>query len=478
MANKYIIHGATYCGDGTASNEAASAGAAGAWNDINVFEGTAPAYGTAPAAGDTVYIRSKTSAGADITRTLAANVTLGSAAATAASWVTWVLDGGTIWSGINGTLTYSCPSSYTVTQRSYNDIRAEIQDHFVVALPSISSNISRVVFNTDCKNKNLFIDFSLNTSAYGDQVYLPGGEVTSENLHLKVPHYYQSPFSIGSSVKATLVNPQLEMILAPGGTDSLNAIIGIGQYGSSLTIIGGAVYGAGATTGAYLITGYTTSAGATLIGTQVPKALALARNAASLGFMRVEATGLDGGSGGAVYDVWGMADSRSDGYYPTLNAFFPDSANTPWAWKIYPSTAGVKNPFVLSTAKVFTDSAAVKTITAYALVADSITTANAGTLWIDVIYVDDSTGLPVMLSSKDISSPSLGGDTAAWTLTYGLDTTKVSIPLVGLFSKKHMSVTTPTAIKQNTPVIINLCGTVKAASALDLIFYCPDASIA
>ena len=27
MANKYLIHGATYCGDGTASNEAASAAA-------------------------------------------------------------------------------------------------------------------------------------------------------------------------------------------------------------------------------------------------------------------------------------------------------------------------------------------------------------------------------------------------------------------------------------------------------------------
>ena len=83
MANKYIIHGATYCGDGTASNAAASAGATGAWNDINVFEGTAPAYGTAPAAGDVVYIRSKASAGADITRTLAADVNLGSANATA-----------------------------------------------------------------------------------------------------------------------------------------------------------------------------------------------------------------------------------------------------------------------------------------------------------------------------------------------------------------------------------------------------------
>ena len=88
MANKYLIHGATYCGDGTASNEAASAGAAGAWNDINVFEGSAPAYG-ALAAGDTVFIRSKDVSGNNLVRTLSATATLGSAAATSSAWVTW-----------------------------------------------------------------------------------------------------------------------------------------------------------------------------------------------------------------------------------------------------------------------------------------------------------------------------------------------------------------------------------------------------
>ena len=58
MADKFLRHGETFCGDGTASNAAASAGAVGAWNDINVFEGTAPASG-ALADGDVVYIRSK-----------------------------------------------------------------------------------------------------------------------------------------------------------------------------------------------------------------------------------------------------------------------------------------------------------------------------------------------------------------------------------------------------------------------------------
>ena len=97
MANKYIIHGATFCGDGTSNALAASNGAVGAWDNINILEGVAPAYGTAVAAGDIVFIRSKTAVGADITRTLTATVTLGSAAATTANWVTWVLDNGSLW---------------------------------------------------------------------------------------------------------------------------------------------------------------------------------------------------------------------------------------------------------------------------------------------------------------------------------------------------------------------------------------------
>ena len=133
MANKYIIHGATYCGDGTSSAVASSNGGVGSWNDINVFEGIAPAYGTAPAAGDTVYIRSKTSAGADITRTLAAAISLGSAAATVNNPIYFILDQGIIWSGITGTLTYQAgTSSYSVTIRAYNIIDGTTQDALVI----------------------------------------------------------------------------------------------------------------------------------------------------------------------------------------------------------------------------------------------------------------------------------------------------------------------------------------------------------
>src|SRR5574337_2055399 len=108
MATKYLIFGAAFNGDGTTSSEAASNGAAGAWNQSSILTGTAPTYG-ALAAGDTVNIRSKTGAGADadISNTLGASITLGSASATATAPITWILDDGTIWAGKNGTLTYT-----------------------------------------------------------------------------------------------------------------------------------------------------------------------------------------------------------------------------------------------------------------------------------------------------------------------------------------------------------------------------------
>ena len=96
MANKYIRHGETYCGDGTTSAAATSDGGVGAWNNINVFEGTAPAYG-ALVAGDTVYIRSKDQGGANITRTMTTNIVVGSASATENSTITWILDNGVVW---------------------------------------------------------------------------------------------------------------------------------------------------------------------------------------------------------------------------------------------------------------------------------------------------------------------------------------------------------------------------------------------
>jgi len=118
--------------------------------------------------------------------------------------------------------------------------------------------------------------------------------------------------------------------------------------------------------------------------------------------------------------------------------------------------------------KLFTDTAASKTITAHVLVADTISTANKESLWLDVSYTDDTTGVPVSLSTRDYSAAALATDTAAWSAT-----TWGSINLL----KRKLEITTPTSIKKDTPVLITLRGTVKSASDQDLMFFCPDVSI-
>ncbi len=112
MAEKYIVDGAAYCGKGDGPlipTDISHQDATGyAWNNINVFTtGAAPAYGTAPAAGDIIYIRSKNASGADITVNFnSASLTIGSANASATAPISWVIDGGTKWSSINGTFTF------------------------------------------------------------------------------------------------------------------------------------------------------------------------------------------------------------------------------------------------------------------------------------------------------------------------------------------------------------------------------------
>jgi hypothetical protein len=471
MANKYLIHGATYCGNGTASNEAASAGASGAWNDINVFEGTAPAYGSLNA-GDTVYIRSKTSAGADITRTLAAGTTLGASVATTSAWVTWVIDGGAIWSGIDGTLKYDCPSTYTITLRGFNYYRAQNADKFVIRETNTNADYKKIVALAFAMQvDNLFVDCSLNAHATGNWMQTSGGggqddELVLRNLHLKWAKHYAALLTFRQWSKVTLINPLIELTVSDGN----GAVIELGDYGSCVTAIGGRIFGAGATTGNYVVKQNTSgrSGRALFIGTQIPKTMPLLANAPVAGPWKFEGIGLDAEEGGAICESWGSADSRSDGYYPTLNAFLPDSVSTPWSWKVYPSSAGLNYQFNIPVAKEYTAAAATKTITCNALLADSITSANKGTMWLEVSYIDDSTGLPASVSSRDFTLGALDSSTAAWSATtYG------SINLV----EKQLSVTTPTSIKQDTMVIVTLCGIWKSASALDLMFVCPDVSL-
>ena len=119
---------------------------------------------------------------------------------------------------------------------------------------------------------------------------------------------------------------------------------------------------------------------------------------------------------------------------------------------------------MLQSMKFFTDSAAAKTITQELLVANTMA-PNAGNLWLDVEYIDDATGLSRHLTTRDIAGGALATSTADWSATvWG------AITLL----KKKLAGTTPTAVKQNTPITVTIWSTLASASANDIYFIDPD----
>lgn len=466
MANKYLIHGATYCGDGTASNEAASAGAAGAWNDINVFEGSAPAYG-ALAAGDVVYIRSKDAAGSDITRTLSATATLGSAAATSSAWVTWVLDNGTVWSGIDGTLTYNCPSTFVVALRNFNDYVAMTQDAFRVVETNVAANYKGylglgLTYNTT----NLLVDFSAGISSGGCYIaQVQGGTFT--NLHI-ISNLRTNPLlRVIDYYRATYINPRIEL-LSTATTQSVFYIDGT----CTLDIQGGSVSGPGAVAGqtVFYLSG---AAQIRSVGFQFPKEMKALSQIRQTNFQAsVSLIGTDGKMGAVLSDRWGLADSRDDNNYPKLNATLPDTVDTVWSWKLCPAETSEQFPLQMPMSQYFTDTAGTREITVNLLIATTLTNVNKQTVWMTIDYTDNATGLKKSINTRDYLAGALDVSTANWTATtYG----------AASLLKRKLSAVTPTAIKPNTPITVVLWSTVKAASTTDelgdIMFLDPEFSV-
>lgn len=473
MANKYIIHGATYCGDGTASNEAASAGAAGAWNNIDVFEGTAPAYGTL-AAGDMVYIRSLDSANAAITRTLTATVTLGNAAGAATNRITWIIDGGTIWPGVNGVITYNCPSTYMVAGRAHNNYIAENKWGLKIVEQNPSPNYKGYLGVGGQNLKNVFLDFSAAVAGAGSFL-TQFGDVGSSNNHLDglkirmgVSQYY--PIRSSGYISVYVTDIEIELTVYSGVF--AGGIFTMPSPGGELVVIGGRVYGAGCTDQTTLLYSNAASSSARIYGLLYPNVMKkLSQNYTNDRQTKIVIHGSDANAGTIMAEWWGIVNSRIDGYYPTLNAVLPTDSSVPWSWHIYAPNAVASGPHhygvcnYVSSGKFYTETAAAKTITLEALLATTITGADKGTLWIDVQYIDDTTGLPVFLSTRVLAGGALDVSTAGWSATsYGAI----------FFDKKKFSLTTPSPIKKDTMIYVWLRGYVKSNTANDIMFVCPD----
>jgi hypothetical protein len=469
MPNKYIIQGATFNGDGTTSDLAASNGGVGAWNTITYFEGTAPAFGTL-LAGDVVYIRSKDNTGADITRTLAAAISLGKSGLTTTP-VVWVIDGGTIWAGISGTVTYTRSASYTSTILAFNTIKTDVVDRLVFKCNFASTNAALVVMTNGSRLVNAWLDASLLTyvnGLYVCHVVANNVSTTLENCKFSLGNkFYAAVANTTNYGKTLLISPRIEV-----STVFTYPVFQLASLGNTLVIYGGSITGAGATTGQTVFAhGASGATGVETYGfeylkTMTPVALPSGSTDCDA---YVRSAGSDSGLGAVRIQKYGTCDSRNDNNYPTLNATFPDSASTPWSWRIYPVNTSQAYMIELPFMKVFADTAAAKTVTLEVLIADSFEGAgkvNKGSLWFDVFYIDNTTGLKTYATSLDLTATAnLDTSTAGWSAT--------SWGAVACLKRK-IAVTTPTAIKQNTMIVCLLRGWAKSASSGDVIFVDPD----
>lgn len=439
----------------------------GAWNNINIFEGTTPTRG-AIAAGDVVYIRSKNASDADITITMTATVNFGSTAATASVPVTWVIDNGQVWSGVDGTIKYTHSTSnlWRWSLRANNHIIAQrrqalVWEHVFAA----GVNSQMVELGSGSRTSGVLIDWWAKTGTATQQIQL-GINCSLERSLVRCQRVSTSGlFMQGVYGLFTSRDTDYEVGVAAGCLVSLAASTPIAAQ-----FIGGRLFGTGATTGFAL---YGSQAGTTqadyyFLGFEYPNTVAV--NTQIFRSSRVVAQGMDDGIGALHAAPWGTAESRNDGNYPTLNASLPNSINKGWSWKLWPRyvvAAEVGTWLSHTVSKLYSQSPAAKTVTLELLLADTLSGFDKSTLWMEVSYIDNATGLRVVESTEALTASPLDTSTATWSATtYGATS----------LLKRKLSLTTAGSIKQDTLVMVTLRGTANAVAGdtVDILFMCPD----
>lgn len=453
----------------------------GAWNSINILEGTTPAFGSL-SNGDVVYIRSKDAGGANITRTMAANTSLGKASLTTGQKVRWVLDAGSVWSGIAGTLTYKrTAGGYALTARSGNNVECQAAYSLVVSCEQANANAAQLFIAepgalTD--GVHVRMDLVTNTAA-GTQSVTNLASTTSFGVavhrNMKVTagvRWYLSLVQGADYTDSVFVNLQIVLPIAY----TTYGIFRASSFGQRFVLLGGGISGDGATTGAALFTDFTLShRGALMYGFEMPKSMSLLVTAPTTAVANIDPSitsiGMDGGLGATFASRAANCDSRNDGFYPKLNATYPDSVATPWSWKVYPWNASRDNPAMPPPiVQVYAEAPGTKTATLELLIADTLEpSCTKDNVYVDLFYVDNASGAQTMVTSRVYgSTAALDTSSAAWSATtYGA---------INLYKRK-IALTTPTSIKQDAAVIIVPRVEAKSANALDIMFFCPAAQL-
>lgn len=548
MANKYVIHGATYNGDGTTSSEAvgstvtitiaspgvvtwtghtfvandpvyftttgalptgitantkyyvrnpatntfeisATSGGAsintsgtqsgthtatgvGAWNSLLTSMGGSPGKGSI-AAGDNIYV--KCPAG---TTTIDMTASITTTSGTRTAPINWFFDDGTIWSGANGTikLRSNAAGSYQVIFSAFSNWYAK-NFNFEVWGMYTGSGVTLIFYYGACAIHGVY--FRQSTVASGRLAYhaqAQGTTTTFVNCKFEFAQVYAGYglFLSSSYSKTNFIGCTFDMTSTP---DIQVPICSGGQYGQQFTFVGGGV--TGGTSNHYLVYGYTVAMAQLNV-----KIDGFYTGLLNLNLLSYVSTG----SGSSVLSmsnipntIFGSTYSTNIGEcywrdgqnYPTLNAILPDAASTYWSYKVYPRYAAPGTPmeFPLKQ-KFYTSTAATKTLTIELLINNTYTNPKQNEYWMEVSYIQDSDGSSKTISSFEYTpvagSTNLVSSTAGWsTTTYG----------AASYSKYKISVTTPTAIKQNTIILVRLLSTRAPTLTSDFFFVDPEVTL-
>ena len=465
MANdsKFIRHGETYCGDGTTSAAATSNGGVGAWNNINVLTGTAPAYG-ALAAGTDVYIRSKDASGANLAISSSTAINVGSSAAAAANPITWVIDAGSVWAGISGTLTVTTTAAgIGVNVINYNNLIAT--DYNMIFASSVASFGNAPFFTANkCNTHGIKIDSSANVTsgAFGGRQSFLGG--THMNTWIRQGQVTYAFIFGDRDLDTTLINPKIELLGPLYFANASTAVFDPNTAVSTkFSIYGGEIISSFA--GLNLVRTSSFGLSHDFYGLKYPSVMNLSTPTLYPYVGSVSVTGSDGAVGCSYYDSYYSYSSRADGYYPTLNAQLELSVATPWSYSIYPFGTTQQQPAKLTTSKIWTQAAATKTVTMEFLWPTSMAAPTSGDVWMTVGYTDSATGNKVSQSTMAYPKVACASSSAAWSATtYGAT----------LFNKYKLSLTTLSSIKQDTAVMVTFHSAPASGSVNDIIIVCPD----
>jgi len=481
MANRYIIDGATYNGDGTTSAEATVAGGVGAWNTINYTNPTTypPAYGTLPT-GTTVYIRSKTAAGADITVTLGANITIGLAGATEAAPVIWVLDNGVVWPWIDGALTYLASNTdWYCTIAANNVFAAMTKSALVFNKAKTTASYNTYVVLNNGTLKNALIDNSARTTASDGYVCAVSSSRVYDSCTFKLGAFSTISYPAFIAVQsghntAVLLNCDIE--LTSSAVVTRTGLFGFASYKDvGITMIGGRIFGVGSTAGNALANFGNATESAQfirLIGVQYPAPPLLKVNISETPTQpfSVEMFGTDGNgtTGGHIENLQGFATSRTDNNPPARQALMPDGNDTAWAWRIWIPRASKMRPWIQAFTKSYSGTSAALVLELELLVS-TVATPDKSTCWIDISYVDAATSAAMSVSTKSYAPDAL---TASGVTDWSAEEWGIIA-----FTKAKMSVTTPTTVKQNTIVTMTLSMTCGNVNANAVYFVDPDFTV-